>query len=95
MMTDKRVSSEPYPPSEYICDAICERDWTIRQFAEQAKIEIELAIGLLTGQLRIGMGLAIPLARAFGTSSELWLNLQSSYDRALGVKAARYRSRGK
>lgn len=71
-------TSEAIHPSEYVRDEMAARGWTPREF--------ELASGLPSGLVeriladrKFTASMAEGCARAFGTSTELWLGLARRY----------------
>lgn len=85
--------AECFPPGEFILDEIEARGWTEEDLAYRmgASTEDEFAQNLLTLHLiiefpeykgratRMGDGVAEQLGKAFGTSAELWANLETSW----------------
>ena len=51
--------------------------------------------GILKGQRGITGDTALRLARYFGTSAQMWMNLQSKYDLAVGRRTVTIRDRSK
>lgn len=86
--THKKVA-EVFHPSTYILDEIQARDWRWSEFVEALQGSdpedwVPCAAELLVRQLdgvSFGDEEARRLGRAFGTSAELWLNLQSAWGR--------------
>ena len=77
---DKVVSVEPFPPGEFIQDELNARDWTQDDLAEVMGRTRQHVSRLIKGQTAIGPDSARELAEAFGTSPEMWMNLQTSYE---------------
>lgn len=78
--------AEAFHPSEYIADELKARGWSVRDLAEAMPGDTEenhcamtlyLAVGPDNPGLRIGD--ANDLAAAFGTSADLWLNLERTW----------------
>ncbi len=87
---------ELFPPGEYIRDELDARGWTQEDLAEILGRPAKAVSQILTGQKTITARTAQELAAAFGTSAELWLNLQSAYDLARNIRVqdeVRHRSR--
>ena len=82
MSTNVVHSEELFPPGEYIRDELDARNWTQEDLAEIIGRPTKTVSQILTGQKAITARTAQELAAAFGTSAELWLNLQSAYDLA-------------
>jgi plasmid maintenance system antidote protein VapI len=66
-----------------IAEAVKARGWTPEDLAERAGLDPATARGLLDGSTRIDRPAAEGLARAIGTSAEMWLNAQRIYDAAI------------
>lgn len=86
-----RKSAETFHVGEYIADELAERGWTVRELAERMggnpainELSVELALHVRDPRAFVGPKMADGLARAFGTSAQLWLNL----DRAWRLGAA-------
>lgn len=77
---DKTISVEAFPPGEYIQDEMDAREWTQDDLAAVMGRTRQHINRLIKGQTAIGPESAIELAAAFGTSSQLWMNLQTSYE---------------
>jgi plasmid maintenance system antidote protein VapI len=77
-------------PSEFIFEELTARGWTVDELAEKMgydpllaglAIDMYLAVGPDEPGIRLA-GMAGGLARAFGTSPELWTNLEAVWLRA-------------
>lgn len=82
-------------PSEYIREEMDARDWGIPSMAramggdydiQGLALGMYLSIGPINPGLRLG-AMADDIARAFGTSAELWQNLEKSWLRARAQEA--------
>lgn len=90
-MKHNRNPAECFPPGEFIRDELEARGWTEEDLAIRMGSEEEYPKNLLTVQLiievpeykgrasRMGEGVAESLAKAFGTSVELWVNIENSW----------------
>lgn len=76
-MSDK--PAEVFPPHEYIAELMQERGWTVHDLARAMGMPAVEAAVVMTGAEPISPLHARRLARAFGTSSTLWLNLQRAW----------------
>jgi HTH-type transcriptional regulator/antitoxin HigA len=72
--------AEVFPPGEYLRDELSERGWTQSQFARIIGRPIQLVNGIINNKSAITAQTAKEIAAAFGTSPELWMNLQGAYD---------------
>ncbi len=77
-MTD-RVPAEVFPPGEFIKEELEARNWTQNDLAEILDVSPRLVSEIITGKRSITPNTAKRLADAFGTSAQLWMNLDSAY----------------
>src|SRR5437899_4726898 len=77
-MNDIRPA-EVFPPGEFIKDELEERGWTQADLAEIVGRPLPAINQIINGARAITPETAIELAQAFGTSAELWLNLETAY----------------
>lgn len=88
---------EPFSVWEYVADELAHRKWSLDGLAIRmggdAKVNY-CSLELLEAQaacdphhiaatVRLGNSMAEGLSRAFGTSKELWINLDEAYHRAI------------
>ena len=71
--------AEVFPAGEYLRDELSEREWTVAEFAETIGQPVPVVSEILDGKKEIIAQTAAAIAQAFGTTSELWLNLQSAH----------------
>lgn len=77
--TMDRKAAEVFLPGEFILEELEARNWSQAELAEiMGRFPIEIS-GIISGKKAITPGIAKELAEAFGTSAQLWLNLESSY----------------
>lgn len=74
-----RIPAEVFPPGEYLKDELDARNWTQVEFAEIIGKDTRLVHEIVKGKRAITPETAMILAEAFGTSPELWMNLESQY----------------
>jgi HTH-type transcriptional regulator / antitoxin HigA len=72
-----------FAPGEYIRDELEARGWTQEAFAHILGRPLKVVNQIITGAKAITTQTAKEIAAAFGTSAELWLNLESAYRLAL------------
>ena len=72
----ERAVAEVFPPGEYIRDEIEARGWTQRDLAGVLGRSEPKVSELISGKRAITSQTARELAAAFGTSAEVWLNLE-------------------
>lgn len=66
-------------PGEILKETLEERGMTQKVLAEKIGRPVQLINGIINGHKSITADTALDLAEAFGTSAELWLNLESFY----------------
>lgn len=74
-----RRPAEVFSPGEYIRDELDARGWTQADLAEILNRDVAGVSQVLTGKRRITPETATGLAHAFGTSAEVWLNLDARF----------------
>jgi addiction module HigA family antidote len=70
----------PITPGEMLRDVLADAGLTANAAALKMRIPNNRLSGILNGQRAITPDTALRLARLFGTSAEMWLNLQLKYD---------------
>ena len=76
---EERTPAEVFPPGEFIREEIEARNWSQAEFAEILGRPPRLVSELIAGKRAVTPETAKGLAAAFGTSAQVWLNLESSY----------------
>lgn len=71
------------PGALLVAEAVKARGWTPDDLAERSGLDAATVQGVLAGSARIDGPVAEGLARAIGTSAEMWLNAQRIYDAAI------------
>lgn len=92
-MADPHISAEVFPVWEYINNELHERRWSKERLAKEMGGDENhnlcaldfLQRCLLEPRLLLGEDIAAGLSRAFGTSKELWLNLDQSCKAAMAA----------
>ena len=79
MMNTKQIPAEVFPPGEFIREELEERGWTQEELAEILGMSSRLVNEVIMGKRGITPGTANALGAAFGTSAQLWMNLESTY----------------
>ena len=72
----ERQVAEVFPPGEYIKDELAARGWTQSDLAQVLGRSAPKVSELINGKRGITTRTARELAAAFGTSAQVWLNLQ-------------------
>ncbi len=78
-MNTQRMPAEVFPPGEFIREEIEERGWTQEDLAEILGRPLRLVNEIIMGKRGITPETANGIAAAFGTSAQLWMNLESMY----------------
>ena len=87
------VVAEAFPPGEYIKDEIEARGWTQRDLARVLGRSEPKVSELINGKRAVTVQTARELAAAFGTSAEVWLNLEAQWRLRQGAPSVE-KSRG-
>lgn len=74
-----RIPAEVFPPGEFLKDELEARNWAQIEFAEIIGKDTRLVYEIINGKRAITPETAIIFGEAFGTSPELWMNLESQY----------------
>jgi antitoxin HigA-1 len=83
-------------PGDILRDELAERQITAYRLAKELGVPESTVGQILAGKRSVTPGTALRLSRFFGTTPELWLNLQAAYDleeaeHRLGPKLSRIR----
>lgn len=76
--TAKRLA--PIHPGEVLQDLLQEAGLTVNALALALRVPANRIGGIIKGQRGITADTALRLARYFGTSAQMWMNLQAKYD---------------
>ncbi len=71
--------AEAFPPAEYIRDELAARGWSQADLARVLGRPLQFVNALCTNRKLITAETAWGLSQAFGTSPQVWLNLQNVY----------------
>ena len=78
-MASENVPAEVFPPGDFIREELEERNWTQEDLAAILGRPLRTVNEVISGKRGITPETATGLAAAFGTSPQLWLNLESAY----------------
>ena len=81
MKTKPRI--QPVHPGDFLREELAERGISMNQMARDIRIPMSRVSLIVNGKRGITADTALRLALYFGTSPELWLNLQTAYDLAV------------
>lgn len=82
MATKQAKRLLPIHPGEILQDLLEEADLTANALATALRVPANRIGGIIKGQRGITADTALRLARYFGTSAQMWVNLQARYDLA-------------
>jgi addiction module HigA family antidote len=75
-----RNNMRPIHPGEHLREELEVLGVSARQLAKALGVPVNRITGILKEQRAVTADTALRLARYFGTTPELWLNLQSAYE---------------
>lgn len=76
---EQLINPEAFPPGDYIREELEARGWTQLDLAEILGRPPQAVNEIVTAKRSVTPEMARDLSRAFGTSAQLWLNLESAY----------------
>lgn len=79
-MTKKTRRLPPVHPGEVLMDVLRDAGVTANAVALALRIPANRLTGIVNGQRSITADTALRLARYFGTSAQMWMNLQAKFD---------------
>jgi HTH-type transcriptional regulator/antitoxin HigA len=79
----RRPVAQVFPPGDFIREEIEARGWTQGDFAKILGRPLQTVNAIINGKKEITPRTAVEIAAAFGTSPELWLNLETAYSLAI------------
>lgn len=77
---NNKAMAEAFPPGEFIKEELEARGWTQSDLASIMGRQHSVVSAIINGKRSVSRQIASELASAFGTTVELWMNLQASYD---------------
>ena len=83
MATRQTKKLPPIHPGDVLQDLLAEAGLTTNALALALRVPANRIGSIIKGQRGITADTALRLARYFGTSAQMWLNLQSKYDLAV------------
>jgi addiction module HigA family antidote len=87
MATKQPKHLPPIHPGEVLQDLLNEAGLTANALATALRVPANRIGGIIKGQRGITADTALRLARYFGTSAQMWVNLQAKYDLAAAEDA--------
>ena len=87
----KQNRMRPVHPGEYLAEELRARDLTVETMADALGVDHEHLRGVIEETRDVDAELALRLSRYYGTSAEIWMDLQSLYslkvaERDLGTR---------
>ena len=70
----------PIHPGEILKEELAALDMSANLFAQALGVPTNRITSILNGQRSVTADTALRVARYFGTTPELWMNLQTAYD---------------
>jgi addiction module HigA family antidote len=74
---------QPVPPGDFLREELAERGISMNRLSRDIRIPLSRVSLIVNGKRGITANTALRLAQYFGTSAELWMNLQNTYDLAV------------
>lgn len=87
MATKQAKRLPPLHPGEVLQELLKEAGMTANALATALRVPANRIGGIVKGQRGITADTALRLARYFGTSAQMWVNLQAKYDLAAAEDA--------
>ncbi len=78
-MSERLLPARAVPPGEIISEELLTRGWTQKDLARIMRRPEQAISEIIRGKKQITPQTALELAEAFGTSAQLWINLESNY----------------
>ena len=82
------MARTPIHPGEILADELTELGMSAASLARALRIPTNRVTAILNGERSITADTALRLGHWFGTSAEMWLNLQKSYELRLAEKTS-------
>ena len=76
----KTTKLRPIHPGELIRDELEERKISLNGLALSLRVPMNRISAIVNGKRSITADTALRFARYFGTSAQMWMNLQTAYD---------------
>ncbi len=88
MAIQKSTRLQPLHPGEVLKELLTDAGLTVNALSLSLRVPANRIGGIVKGQRGITGDTALRLARYFGTSAQMWMNLQAKYDLAVAEDAA-------
>jgi HTH-type transcriptional regulator/antitoxin HigA len=80
----KKRLAQKWQPGPYIADELEVRGWTAADISHETGLTVRQVQNLISGKKKITPRIAAVFSDLFGTSAEIWMNLQREYDNYRG-----------
>ena len=87
MAIKKSKRLPPLHPGEVLRELLTEASLTVNALALALRVPANRIGGIVKGRRGITADTSLRLARYFGTSAQMWMNLQAKYDLAIAEDA--------
>lgn len=91
MASKKEHRLPPLHPGEVIAEMLLESGLTVNAAALALRVPANRLGAIIKGQRGVSADTALRLARYFGTSAQMWMNLQAKYELAAAEDALKRR----
>lgn len=84
-----RIPAQCFHPGEFVKDEMESRGWNVTELAKRMSVHdmpVEIAQAIIECKQDITPNIAFGLRRAFGVSTDFWMNAQRYYDSWKAVK---------
>ena len=88
MAIQKSKRLPPVHPGEVLRELLADAGLTVNALALALRVPANRIGGIVKGQRGITGDTSLRFARYFGTSAQMWMNLQAKYDLAIAEDAA-------
>lgn len=79
----KRIPAKCFHPGEFVRDEMEARGWSVTELAcnmSAHDMPVSIAQDLIDCKIDVTPNIAFGLKRAFGVSTDFWMNVQKSFD---------------
>jgi len=80
------MAPRPIHPGEHLSEALGELNMSAAEFARQINVPTNRITGILNEQRAITADTALRLGHWFGTSAQMWMNMQQLYELRLAER---------
>ena len=77
-------------PGELLKDELDERGVSLNGLARALRVPMNRVSAIVSGKRSVTADTALRLARYFGTSAQMWMNMQTAYDLEVAERAGSF-----